>query len=249
MTVEQIEYAGGFTLEQTNASRRGIMARAPAWWRQLAERGGSTQANPRAPATAPARAAKPQTRPAVIGWMAGVCCPGVSKPAYGHRDGENLPEQFTPRAWDAMLAQVRSAKHDVPLTLGHNGPVLARSRSLDLVFTLDPLHGLAFEARLRDTPDCRKVLDQIGVTGWGVSIGFSKGSQWIVERDGIGRVRVIDDAVLDEVSIIAPDTGRRAAYHAARCFAMRGTGVACPSDITHRAHSWAVRVLRIQAGG
>ena len=89
----------------------------------------------------------------MIGWLAGTCCPGVSKPCYGHADGERLPEQFTPRAWASMLAQVRSIKgNGVPLTLGHDGPVLARSGDLDLTFSIDRFAGLEFEARLRDTP-------------------------------------------------------------------------------------------------
>lgn len=248
MNTQSIEYAGGITLEQTNASRRAIMERAPAWWRQLAERGRSPQTNPHTPAAAAppkARAAKPAP---VIGWMAGVCCPGVSKPALGHRDGERLPEQFTPRAWASILEQVRACKHDVPLTLGHSGPVLATTRSLDLVFTIDRTLGLQFEARLRDTPACRKVLDQIGQTGWGVSIGFAKGEQWIVERDGIGRVRVIDAADLHHVAVIAPDTNRRAAYSGARCYAARDKGLACPRDLQASAHVWAFRTISAQAG-
>ena len=181
------------------------------------------------------------------GWLAGTCCPGVSKPCHGPVDGETLPEQFTPHAWDAMLAQVRSGKADVPLLLGHGGPVLASTRGLDLVFTRNPAYGLDFEARLRDSVACRQVLDQIGPTGWGVSIGFTRGKQWTVERAG-GTVRVIDDAVLDHVAIIDGTANRRAAYAAARCHAARSTGVSCPRKLQNDAHGWAIRILAIQAG-
>lgn len=178
----------------------------------------------------------------------GVCCPGVSKPCYGHVDGLTLPEQFTPRAWDSMLAQVRSSTVEVPLRHGHNGPVLATTGGLDLLFMMNPLYGLEFEARLRDTAACRKVLDQIGTTGWGVSIGFKRGKQWTVERDGIGRVRVIDDAVLDHIAIIDGTSNRSAAYPAARCHATRTSGTLCPRQLKFDTYGWAVRVLAIQAG-
>ena len=247
---DNIEFAGGTTREHINASRRGILSRAPAWWRKLAEQGTPRQADPRGPAAAPppVRSTPPVSRPApVIGWMAGVCCPGVSKPALGATDGERLPEQFTPRAWNAILEQVRTLSREVPLTLGHDGPVLATTRGLDLVFTMEPTMGLQFEARLRDTAECRKVLDGIGAGGWGVSIGFTKGSQWIVERAGAGRVRVIDGCELDHVAVIDTRTNRRAAYNGARCYAARSTGVACPLELRTSAQAWAFRTLISQA--
>jgi hypothetical protein len=197
-------------------------------------------------------ASKPQARAKapVIGWLAGTCCPGVSRPCKSSKDAATIPEQFTPRAWASMLAQVRSIKgNGVPLTLGHDGPVLARSGDLDLTFSIDRFAGLEFEARLRDTPACRKVLDAIGTAGMGVSIGYRKGTQWIVERDGIGRVRVIDDAVLDHVAVIVEkDSNRRAAYEAARCYGVRSTGIGCPRDVCESARTWAFRILMVQAG-
>lgn len=235
----QIERAGGITLAEVD--RRGVLARAPAWWRELAQRGGNATANPMRDTT-------PHARPAVIGWLSGVCCPGVSKPCHGHVDGLTLPEQFTPRAWDAMLAQVRSCKVEVPLRHGHHGPVLATTRGLDLVFTMHPVYGLEFEARLRDTAACRAVLDAIGPTGWGVSIGFTRGKQWTVHRDGVGRVRVIDDAVLDHIAVVDGTANRSAAYPAARCHAMRTTATLCPRALKASTHGWAVRILAMQAG-
>lgn len=234
----QIERAGGVGLAEVQ--RHGVLARAPAWWRALAQRGGTATAKP--------RAATPQARPAAIGWLAGVCCPGVSKPCHGHTDGLTLPEQFTPRAWDAMLAQVRSGKVEVPLRHGHDGPVLATTRGLDLVFTMHPVYGLEFEARLRDTPACRKVLDAIGPTGWGVSIGFTRGKQWTVERDGVGKIRIINDAVLDHIAVIDGTANRSAAYPAARCHAARTSATLCPRALKADTHGWAIRVLAIQAG-
>ncbi len=122
-----------------------------------------------------------------------------------------MPEQFTPRAWDAVLARVRSGVIEVPLRLEHTGPVLAPTRGLYLVSTMQPVYGLALEARLQDTAACRKVLYGIGPTGWGSSIGFKRGKQWTVERVGVGNLGVIDDAVLDHVAIIKGGEHRRAA--------------------------------------
>lgn len=250
MSKVQIERAGGVGV--ADLSRRGVLARAPAWWRELAQRGGSAQAaSPKAsPAKPKASPAKPTARAKapVIGWLAGTCCPGVSKPCYGVVDHLTLPEQFTGNAWRSMLEQLRTGSLDVPLRRGHDGPVLATSRTLDLVFTINPVYGLEFEARLRDTPECRKVLDEITASGWGVSIGFKRGKQWTVERDGVGTVRVINDAVLDHIAIIDGMTNRRAAYPAARCHAARSTSVACPSRLQSDSHGWAFRVLAMQAG-
>lgn len=247
MNEQHIERAGG--VSAADLCRRGVISRAPAWWRELAQRGRSAAAGS-SPAKPTASPAKPTARAQapVIGWLAGVCCPGVSKPCYGVVDREMLPEQFTGNAWRSMLEQLRTGSLDVPLRRGHDGPVLATSRNLDLVFTINPVYGLEFEARLRDTPECRKVLDEITASGWGVSIGFKRGKQWTVERDGVGTVRVINDAVLDHVAIIDGMTNRRAAYPAARCHAAKASGVACPSSLRADARSWAFRILAIQAG-
>ena len=231
---------------------------APAWVRSAANVSGRA-VSPSQPAskpvskpTVPMPAVKPtaRARAPVIGWLAGMCCPGVSRPCLSSKDSETLPEQFTPRAWEMMLAQVRHVKGEgVPLTFGHNGPVIARSGDLDLTFSVDPLTGLEFEARLRDTPAGRQVLDAIGTSGLGVSIGYRKSTQWIVERDGIGRVRIIDDAILDHIALIAEKgTNRRAAYTAARCYGRRSTGAGCPRDARASARAWAFRVVREQAG-
>jgi hypothetical protein len=228
---------------------------APAWVRNAhaaSSRGRAAAPGPSAAkgTSRPAATPKARAKAPVIGWLAGTCCPGVSRPCYSSKDSEKIPEQFTPRAWESMLAQVRSIKGDgVPLTLGPDGPVLARSGDLDLTFSIDRFAGLEFEARLRDTPECRKVLEAIGMAGMGVSIGYRKGTQWIVERDGIGRVRIIDDAVLDHVAVIVEkDTSRRAAYVAARCYGERSKGVGCPRDLCESARAWAFRILTLQAG-
>ena len=218
---------------------------APAWVR--------ARMNPSKPA-APAPA-KPVTKPAarakapVIGWVAGTCCPGVSRPAFTVSDGERLPEQFTPRALEMILAQVRCISGEgVPLTYGHGGPVVARSGDLDLTFRIEPLTGLAFEARLRDTKVAREVIAEIEGRSLGVSIGFDKTKSWIVERDGVGRMRVVDEARLDHVAVLPRSATVRPAYSGARCYGSKGSGVGCP--VAHRddARAWAFRFIAEQAG-
>jgi HK97 family phage prohead protease len=249
---DNIEFAGGTTIEHIDASRRGILSRAPAWWRQLAERGTSTQ-----PAAAPAKASpakpsapSPQQRSQlpVIGWVAGTCCPGVSRPAFAVHDGEKLPEQFTPNALEGILRQVRSTTGSVPLTWGHDGPFVATTAGLDLVFRMDRLCGLEFEARLRDTPAGRKALAEVDGRSLGVSIGFDKTKSWIVERDGVGRMRVVDEARLHHIAILPRSATLRPAYSAARAYGLAGSGLACPRDLMVSAEAWAFRFLSYQAG-
>jgi len=247
---DNIEFAGGTTLEHVGASRRSILSRAPAWWRQLAERGTSRRADPRGPASAapPVRSAPPVNRPAaVIGWIAGTCCPGVSRPAFGAHDGERLPEQFTPRALEMILAQSRSGSV-IPLTWGHDGPVIASSRDLDLLFRMDHITGLEFEARLRDTELGRKVLAEIDGRSLGVSIGFDKTKSWVVERDGVGRMRVVDECRLHHVAVLPRSATLRPAYSGARCYGAKDSGPGCPLNLRFDARAWAFRFIKEQAG-
>lgn len=247
---ENVEYAGGTTMEHIDANRRGILSRAPAWWRQLAERGASRQADPRGPAAAPlpARSSRPVNRATpVIGWVAGVCCPGVSRPAFAHQDGETLPEQFTPRCMESIAAQARSGS-TIALTLNHDGPVIASSRDLDLLFRMDRITGLEFEARLRDTELGRKVLAEIDGRSLGVSIGFDKTKSWIVDRDGVGRMRVVDECRLHHVAVLPRTATLRPIYSGARCYGAKDSGLACPQHLRHAAQSWAFREIAAQAG-
>jgi hypothetical protein len=69
----------------------------------------------------------------LIGWVAGVCCPGVSRPAHSTEHGETLPEQFTGRAMESICEQAR-ARGEISLTSNHDGAEIASSRRLDLLF-------------------------------------------------------------------------------------------------------------------
>ncbi len=226
------------------AATRGVSASPvdrPAWHPQ-----------PEGLATAPSVAAKPsrpQTRSLapVIGWVAGVCCPGVSKPAYCTVDGETLPEQFTPRCMESIAEQARAGGL-ISLTWNHDGPEIVSSRGLDLLFRVDRTVGLEFEARLRDTPLGRKVMAEIDGRSLGVSIGFQRSKSWIVERDDVGRMRVVDECRLHHVAVLERTATLRPAYTGARCYGAKGSGLGCPMHLRQSAEAWAFTQIAAQAG-
>ena len=84
--------------------------------------------------------------------------------------------------------------------------------------------------------------------GPGVSIGYTARRQWRVERDGIGTVRVVDDAVLDHVAVLPGSATQRPAVAAARCSAGTGRWFGCPVNLHTRAQLAAHAVLKRQAG-
>jgi HK97 family phage prohead protease len=218
---------------------------APAWVRS---RHRTTQPPARVPDKSESRKPAKRSQAEVIGWIAGCCCPGVSRAAYAAHDRERLPEQFTPRAMEMILEQVRNVTKPVPLTWNHDGPVIAATDSIDLVFRMDRTVGLQFEARIRDTATGRKVLDEIDGRSLGVSIGFDKTKSWIVDRDGVGRMRVVDECVLHHVAVLPRSATLRPAYPAARCYGAKGAGMAAPRDLHERATAWAFREIAAQAG-
>ena len=256
----------------TNIERAAVSARPediavklrhapPAWLRNVAAVRGLSESPADRPAwqhklenlaTAPsvtAKPSRPQTRSlaSVIGWVAGVCCPGVSRPAHCTGDGETLPEQFTPRCMESIAEQARTGG-DVSLTWNHDGPEIASSRGLDLLFRVDRTVGLGFEARLRDTPLGRKVLEQIDGRSLGVSIGFHRSKSWIVERDGVGRMRVVDSCVLHHVALLERSETLRPIYRGARAYGVKDSGLGCPMHLRQSAEAWAFRMISAQAG-
>jgi HK97 family phage prohead protease len=136
----------------------------------------------------------------------------------------------------------------VTLTWGHDGPVIGSTRDLDLLFRMDGITGLEFEARLRDTPLGRKVLAEIDGRSLGVSIGFMKTKSWIVDRDGVGRMRVVDECRLHHVAVLERSATLRPAYSGARCYGVKDSGPGCPQHLRHAAQSFAFREIVAQAG-
>jgi len=250
MSNTHIEYAGGHTLAQVNRSRGAVIDRAPKWWRQLAR----DTAKRNAPAPAQPAAMRP-AQPATArrwqgwGWVCGVCAPGVSTPIHGTKDRETIPEQFTPRCWESILRSIGRSDKSVRLTLGHRGPTLATS-PLDLTFRVHRLFGVGmyFTARLKTDDVPADVARALQAGGVGVSVGYTKPNQWIVERSGVGRVRVIDECTLDHVALLSPGGHMEPVYAAARCFGLPGPRYGCPSEPMMKALQHAYRELKRQAG-
>lgn len=248
MNTQPIEY-GGAGLRLTPEQIAVKLRNAPRWVRERAAV--ASQARPAAPASVqpPAPASRNLWRE--IGWVAGTCCPGVSSAAHAAKDGRSLPEQFTDAAWRSMLEQVQARTNPVRLTWGHGGPTIATTEDRGLSFRVsDPvgvLIGLEFHARLPDSELGQRVL-AAAADGLGVSIGYHSARQWIIDRDGVGEVRVVDDCVLDHVAVLPPSSTLRACYTGARCFAGRGPWVACPKVLQERAQLAAYAVVKQQAG-
>ncbi|MEI6637525.1 MAG: hypothetical protein WCO99_13225 [Planctomycetota bacterium] len=108
-------------------------------------------------------------------------------------------------------------KPAIVLRYGYEGPVIASTDGIAVLFRIDHHSGLEFEARLHDSELSRRILGEADRIGWVVSVGYRTLEQWHVERDGIGRFRIMDACVLDHVAIIGKGTTTRAAYEAARC--------------------------------
>lgn len=224
--------AGQLFLRPTTEEWRVKTRHAPAWFK----RGDS-----RASAAARAKQAEQW-----LGWIAGCCTPGVSNPALGTRDKQRLREQFTPAALEQILAEVRSGKQKPTLTWGHGGQVLARA-PIDLTFRVHSLCGLEFMARLPEGPVARRAIEAAAGEGLAISIGFASKRQWITEREGVGRLRVIDEATLDHVAILPPDAKLSPVYAGARCFGKKAEGLACPVELLKRAELHVWPLLKEQA--
>jgi hypothetical protein len=247
-----IEYANrwrvgiGFSEED----RRVALRNAPPW--VLRQVGLATAAPPASAPTRPRARPRPIAKPVPArrwaGWVAGCCAPGVSTPGYSSRDGERLPEQFTMNAWRSVIEQVQKRGAKVKLTWGHDGPLLARG-PIDLALRLDPFWGLQFQARLLDTALHRRVLSAAGKAGLPCSIGYVPLRQSIVTRDGVGRMRIVDDCQLDHVAILVPEQGRVPVFSGARCFGQAGQQVACPRRVLARAQEFVAPLLLRQVAG
>jgi len=241
-----MEFAGGSSPAVVADARSRTLARAPQWWRNLASRGLRQAAAEKFSSSRPGRAtATPPATPRWAGWIAGVACCGVSRPAFVTADGRRLPEQFTP---DGLAALTKQANRDIPLTWGHGGPMLCSTRGLDMTLFTRSLLGLCFQARLPDTAANRRIIGDIGDGIIGVSVAFVGAKGWTVERDGIGEIRIVNSATIDHVALIPPGSGQRAAYPAAWAAASSGHRDLCPSAVKTRAEQAAYRELKRQAG-
>lgn len=207
---------------------------APAWFLD------QVRANRRA-ASMPQMSTRPQAK-RYVGWIAGVLCPGISKPALSPIDRERLPEQFSFDAFASILRQAKNAGSQIDLRWTHDGEPIVRA-PVDMTFRLHkhPLVGIVWEARLPAGYRSEKILDSIGKDGCGVSVGFRGAKQWHVDRRGTGRLRIVDDCRIDHVALLDPAGVSSPAYAAAWAHACRSDSPRCPDDIRIDAelHAWA----------
>lgn len=215
-------------------ARRDVDARiahAPEWW--LA----TVRASRRAAALDDFP--PPKAKTSCAGWLAGTLAPGLSVPVRSKRDGERVVEQLTYDALRSLYDQWR--REGCELRLGHDGPVLARGR-LDVVLRA-PRHelvGPTWEARIADDKHGREALRLASRKGGvGVSIGYHSTRQSIVQRDGVGPVRVVHELRLDHIAVVR-DATHKAAFPAARAFGSVGKSAGCPPVLRRDAevHSW-----------
>ena len=68
------------------------------------------------------------------------------------------------------------------------------------------------------------------------------------EREGVGRLRVVDDCRLHHVAILPRSATAKPVYTGARCYGVKGNGIACPSQLSREARLWAFRFIKEQAG-
>lgn len=236
----KLEFAGGTSIGNVIPTREGVVARAPQWWRNLANKGLRSAAAAKADTVG-----RSPAKPKVVGWVAGCVAPGVSVPAFNHADKLRLREQFTPACWARVLEQFRKGGSPVTLRWGHEGGTLATTDDLSLMLDVHDVVGLTFDAKLREDALSGAVLEASAKGGLAVSIAYKRAKTWTVERDGV-TIRVVDDAVVDHIAVLPPS--QTPAYPGARCFAHRGGESACPGELKRdaRVHAW--RTLKAEQG-
>lgn len=207
-----LEFAGGTSIGNVIPTREGVIARAPLWWRNLANKGLRAAAGPRALAVQ-------DDRPA--GWIVGVAAPGESLPAFSPQDQQTLPEVFAPSAWDAVMEQLRQGRKPIGLWTGHVGQLLASTSARTLKLEVHPLLGLMFEAQIANGPTERMLLEGMKRTGCACSIGFHNAAFHHEQRNGT-TVRVVERVVVEHIGLVTNGSGTRALYPAARCVAVVG---------------------------
>lgn len=235
-----IEYAAA---RGDQFSRAKVVARAPAWWRKLADRNLRAAAADKPPRPVASKAPAP-----VAGWVYGLAVCGVSEPSYAAADGTTLREQFTPAALADIVRQVNGGKIVVPLTWGHRGETIATNRGLDLLLKVDEFYSaLELTARLRDTELNRRVLAELERGVLGLSVGYHTAEVRTVDRKGFGPVRIIDRATLHHVALLPRDSKLLPAYRACWASGQRGNGPGCPESVRLEARRFAYITMVAQA--
>jgi hypothetical protein len=243
-TAPIIHYAGGANLELAHQSRAGVLARAPAWVRQLSQAKQPAMARPKASAPVASRSSSG------AGWVWGLAVCGISEPCRSASDSEHLPEMFRTDALERLAQQINSGDGSVRLLWGHGGPEICRNSRLDLVARQVDVHqhpSLSFQARLRESPAVQQAVRLMGQDLVGVSVEFDSPRSYQTELRGHGRVRVVTSARLLAIALVPKGSGMRAAYSACTAMGRQGDHVGCSPAMRDAVRHRAWRELLEQA--
>jgi len=156
-----------------------------------------------------------------IGFLVGSLAPGLSEPVFNQLDGQTLPEVFTRKAWESMLADVAEGRRG-ELRFGHYGNPVASTDRGTLRFEIHPAVGAMFEARFNANDPIHNVFfHDVPRSGADVSIGFCRSRSKLVTFRG-QTMRVVHQAELRHVAIILPGSGLHGVYRAASVLPVRG---------------------------
>ncbi len=244
-----IEYAGSAAQGDQRMTRAAVVARAPEWWRKLADKGLRSAAAAKASPVAPAAARSPAP-PKTLGWVCGIACCGVSDPVTLAGSRTTMRETFQTGALADMVKQASSGERSIPLRWGHHGSVVTTTTGLNLLFRVRQVAGfdaLFFEARLLDTALNRRVMKDFERGALGASLGFTGADAWTTDRRGYGPVRVIRQARLDHLALLPRDSKEKPAYRAAWAAGRCSSGPGCPPALRAKVESIAFEELVRQA--
>jgi hypothetical protein len=226
------------------ADRAVKLRNAPSWVRQ------AIVATPQAKRIVAPQPTVARSSASVAGWCVGLASCGISVPVRSTTDGQTLPEQFRDDALERMAKAANSGGGRLRLTWGHDGAELCRNQNLDLVMRVVDMFGqpaLSFQARLRDSLATRKALDVLEAELVGVSLEFTSGRSKVIERPGIGPVRIVIDAELVGIALVPRGSGSRAAYPACTAAGKRGSSMGPSPSLRDAVRHRAWRELTDQA--
>lgn len=141
--------------------------------------------------------------------FAGVAAPATSEEIPTGRNRVLSRERIEPRAFAASVDAINRGHHDITLTDGHGGCVLASTADGTLRVECRPAVGLVVTARVA----CgyrQALLEDVLQSKAGLSCEFTAHDESVVQ-DAHGRsVRIVRDASLVGVALIRPEHGRPA---------------------------------------
>jgi hypothetical protein len=117
------------------------------------------------------------------------------------------------------MEQVRHGVKPIMLWTRHAGKMLAATSMGTLRLELHPILGIMFEAAIEADPMERMLLEEIGPAGIGVSIGYHTPTFAYEQRDG-RRIRIVTSCTAEHFALVRKNSGERALFAAARCFAV-----------------------------